>query len=91
MLDYYAGDPAKLYISAGDETVFSSAGDSSWQLCSVDITIPDGITTAQVGGYLDYDDPSRLDDLYFAISTPSSATGTSDASNEETLYTYGDA
>ena len=115
MLDYYAGDPAKvyttvnvtpgesytlsgyvvgsakLYISAGDETVFSSAGGSSWQLCSVDITIPDGITTAQVGGYLDYDDPSRLDDLCFAISTPSSTTGTSDASNGETLYTYGDA
>ena len=115
MLDYYAGDPAKvyttvnvtpgesytlsgyvvgsakLYISAGDETVFSSAGGSSWQLCSVDITIPDGITTAQVGGYLDYDDPSRLDDLYFAISTPTSATGTSGTSNVETLYTYGDA
>ena len=115
MLDYYAGDPAKvyttvnvtpgesytlsgyivgsakLYISAGDETVFSSAGGSSWQLCSVDITIPDGITTAQVGGYLDYDDPSRLDDLCFAVSTPSRAAGTSGASNEETLYTYGDA
>ena len=115
MLDYYAGDPAKvyttvnvtpgesytlsgyivgsakLYISAGDETVFSSIGGSSWQLCSVDMTIPDGITTVQVGGYLDCDDPSRLDDLCFALSAPSSATDTSGASNEETLYTYGDA